>query len=184
MAISINRATKKITVPKADLTLISGTLYEYDTNAFRLEIKALDASESGITYLRATKHNTTVTVVGETYARTIQIINGYSVEFEDGAYSVILRGSNNDIWDIQSGILVQNQVQVIPTNSGGLISGVELLKFLRNELYLNPTAGKMQLFDDAGVAVEYEGEIFSGDAGTTPYDGTAGVTRRNRLERT
>lgn len=34
-----------------------------------------------------------------------------------------LEGSNNNIWDVENGILNQNQVQVIPTNSAGLIVG-------------------------------------------------------------
>ena len=122
MAISINWATKRITVPQADLTLISGTLYELDTNDFRLELKSLEDDAEGMPYVRTHIHNTEVTVAGTTYARTIEIINGYDVEFEDGQYSVRLVGSNNNIWDIENGILVQNQVQVIPTNSAGLIS--------------------------------------------------------------
>jgi hypothetical protein len=44
----------------------------------------------------------------------------YSITFENGAYSVQLSGSNNNIWDIGGGILNQNTVQVIPTNSAGL----------------------------------------------------------------
>ena len=122
MAISINWLTKRISVPKADLTFISGTLYEHDTDAFRLELRALEDDEEGMPYVRTHRHVTEITIVGVTYARFVEIINGYSVEYEDGAYSVQLTGSNNNIWDIQSGILVQNQVQVIPTNSAGLIN--------------------------------------------------------------
>lgn len=122
MAISVDWAAKEITVPKADLTLVSGTLYEHDTDAFRLELRALEDNEAGMPFVRTHKHNTEVTVAGITYARTIEIINGYSVEYEDGAYSVRLTGSNNNIWDIQNNVLVQNQVQVIPTNSAGLIN--------------------------------------------------------------
>ena len=121
MAISINHATKKISVPKVDLTLVSGTLYTLNTNVFRLALKAIEASEEGIYLSDTNKHNTEVTVAGITYARVIEIVNGYSVEFEDDSYSVRLEGSNNNIWDIQNSILVQNQVQVIPTNSAGLI---------------------------------------------------------------
>ncbi len=120
MAISIDRASKIITVPKADLTPVTGTLYDHDTDAFRKELLSLDAASGGITHLRTHRHNTEVTVAGVTYARTIEIINGYRVQYEDGAYSVRLIGSNNNIFDVQNGILVQNQVQVIPTNSAGL----------------------------------------------------------------
>ena len=121
MALSINWATRVITVPQADLTLITGTLYELDTDAFRLELKAIEASSDGMSFEDTHIHNTEVTVAGTTFARTIEIINGYSVEFEDGQYSVRLVNSNNNIFDVENGILVQNQVQVIPNNSAGLI---------------------------------------------------------------
>jgi hypothetical protein len=66
------------------------------------------------------RHNTQVTIAGITYARTIEIINGYSITFEDGQYSVRLAGSNNNFFDVENGILNQNQVQVIANNSAGL----------------------------------------------------------------
>lgn len=113
--------TYKIQVPQSYLTLISGTLYELDTDQFRLDLKGLEASENGIPFPKTHDHNTQYTIAGVTYSRSIEILAPYSVEFEDGAYSVRLTGSNNNIWDIQSGILVQNQVQVIPTNSAGLV---------------------------------------------------------------
>ena len=121
MAISIAWGTKVINVPKSYLTNISGTLYELDTEQFRLDLKDLEDSEEGMAHLDTHRHNTEVTIAGVTYARTIEIINGYSITFEDGYYSVRLVGSNNNIFDIQSGILNQNLVQVIPTNSAGLI---------------------------------------------------------------
>ncbi len=123
MAISIDWATGIITIPQADLTLVSGTLYEADTNVIRNEIYALLSEDEGIPFETAINHNTEVTVAGVTYARTIEMINGYSVQFEDGQYSVRLVGSNNNLFDIEAGVLVQNQVQVIPTNSAGLVSG-------------------------------------------------------------
>jgi len=123
VAISVDWASGLITVPQDYLTLITGTLYELDTDQFRLDLKDLEDDVEGIPFPDTHRHNTAVTVAGTTFARTIEIINGYSVEFEDGAYSVRLVGSNNNLFDIQNGILVQNQVQVIPTNSAGLIVG-------------------------------------------------------------
>jgi hypothetical protein len=120
MAISVNWNTRVITIPKADLTLVTGTLYELDTDAFRLELKSLEDGE-GITYPDTHRHNAEVTVAGTTFARIIEIINDYSIQFENGAYSVRLSGSNNNFFDVESGILVQNNVQVIAQNSAGLI---------------------------------------------------------------
>lgn len=121
MAISINPSTKVITIPQADLTLVSGTLYSYDTDTFRLALRDWEDDAGNIGLPITHTHNTEQTIAGVTYARTIEIINGYSVTFENGSYSVKLTGSNNNIWDIQNGILNQNTVQVIPTNSAGLI---------------------------------------------------------------
>jgi len=121
LVISIDWATKVIYVPKSYLTFVSGTLYELDTNQFRLDMRDLEDDVEGMANLRTHKHNTAVTVAGTTFARTIEIINGYSITFEDGAYSVRLVGSNNNFFDIDNGILNYNGVQVIPTNSAGLI---------------------------------------------------------------
>lgn len=122
MAITIDRLTQIIHIPQADLTWVSGTIYELDTNWFRLQLKAIEASEEGMPWPDTHTHNTEYTVAGVTYARAFQIVAPYSVEFEDGQYTVKLTGSNNNIFDVDAGILVQNQVQVIPSNSAGLTS--------------------------------------------------------------
>lgn len=123
MALSIDWGnTYVITVPRADLTLVSGTLYELDVNAFRLELKSLEDDAAGMPYPRTHNHNTEVTVAGITFARFVEILPPYSVEFENGPYSVRLVGANNNVFDIENGILSQNQVQVISNNSAGLVS--------------------------------------------------------------
>lgn len=123
MAISIDWTSRVITIPQADLTLVGGTLYELDTDAFRLALKTIEDSEEGMAFPATHRHNTAITVAGTTFARTLEIINGYSVQFEDGAYTVRLVNSNNNLFDVESGILVQNSVQVIAQNSAGLIIG-------------------------------------------------------------
>jgi hypothetical protein len=120
MAITINPLTSVINIPQADLTFLSGTLYELDTDVFRLALKGIEDDQGGITFLKTHTHNTEVTIAGVVYARLVSILAPYSVTFEDGQYTVLLKGSNNDIWDVASGILNQNQVQVIPSNSAGL----------------------------------------------------------------
>jgi len=121
--ITINPATRVISVPQADLTFISGTLYEMDTEGyFRQGLMDIFDSEDYIWMPTAFTHNTESVIAGITYARTIAIINGYKIQFTpDSQWTVVLKNSNNDIWNVAGGILVQNQVQVIPTNSAGLI---------------------------------------------------------------
>ena len=89
-----------------------------DTDQFRKDLKSLEDDEAGMVWQKTHDHNTQVTIAGVTYARLVNILAPYTVTFEDGAYRVILEGSNNNIFD--EGILNLNQVQVIPTNSAGL----------------------------------------------------------------
>lgn len=123
MALSVDYLTKVISVPQADLTFVSGTIYKMDTEGyFRAQLMDLWDDEDRIWLDDAFKHNTEVSVAGVTYARVIEMFNGFSVEFiPNSQWTVILEGSNNNIFDVLNGILVQNQVQVIPTNSAGLI---------------------------------------------------------------
>ena len=123
MAVSIDESTKRITITQDYLTPVTGTLYELNTETFRTDMNALMDSERYMWMDDYARRNAPVSVAGVTLAQSIEIINGYSVEFDDspGAYSVRLAGSNNNLFDIQNGILVQNLVQVIPTNSAGLV---------------------------------------------------------------
>ena len=131
MATTINYSggTFRIIIPQADLTLIDGSLYELNTNTLRTDLKALEAADTGIVYQDTHRHNTEVTIVGVTFARLIEIINGtnssqtdvYEIFFSpDTTYSVRLAGSNNNIFDLQNAILANTVTQVISQNSAGL----------------------------------------------------------------
>lgn len=120
MTISVNWATKVITVEKADMTQTQASpieIYELDIDAFRLTLKSLEDDVDGITFLDTHNHTTETVLAGVTYARFIEIINGYTVEFEDGQYVVNTIGANHNITDVK----VPNQVSVITNNSAGLI---------------------------------------------------------------
>jgi len=153
MAITIDYITRIINIQQADLTLVGGTLFELDTNMFRLTVLDIQDSEEGMFADTAIRHNTQVTVAGTTFARTIEIINGYSVRFEDGSYTVRLSGSNNNIFDVENGILVQNQVQIIAQNSGGLIvvdSGAVVAptqQQIRDAMTIDSTGGEQPIDD-------------------------------------
>lgn len=121
MAPSINWSTKVITIPQSDLTLISGTLYELDVNDFRLALKNIEDSEEGMAFDSTHRHNTEVTLSGVTYARTFEIINGYTVTFEDtgSPYTVRCAGANHNIADVTN---YTSEVSLIIGNSAGLIN--------------------------------------------------------------
>jgi len=122
MAVSIDYGnTFVIDVPLVDWTFVSGTFYTFDTEVFRKALKVLEAGETGMVFTDTHIRNAPVTVAGVTLAQSIQIIAPYTVQFQSGAYTVQLEGSNNNIWSVQDNILVQNQTQVIPTNSAGLV---------------------------------------------------------------
>lgn len=117
MAITINWATLVIFVPQADLSFIGGSVWGMDVDAFRLTLKNIEAAREGMAFLDTHRHNTEVVLSGITFARTFEIINGYTVEFEDGNYSVSASGANHNIADVK----VVNQVSLIVNNSAGLI---------------------------------------------------------------
>lgn len=192
MAISINWTTKVITIPQADLTLVSAGLYELDVDVLRLALKNIEDGEEGIAFPDTHRHNTAVTLSGVTYARTFEIINGYTVTFEDVGtpYTVRCVGANHNIADVKN----VNQVSLIIGNSAGLIvvasgSGLStsqderlarIEKFLRNKTITDPVTGKQTVFDDDGSTVLAEGDLFEDAAGTIPYTG-GGAERRERL---
>jgi len=120
MALSIDWSTQVIYVPQADLTSLGGGLYELDLDAFRLELKDIEDSEEGIPFLDTHRHNTEVTLSGVTYARFVEIINGYTVEFENGTYTVVCSGANHNLADVK----VVNSVSLIVGNRAGLITVV------------------------------------------------------------
>jgi hypothetical protein len=142
VAITIDWLTKIIHVPRADMTLIQTSpseIRQLDTNLFRLELKDIEDGSDGMPQLDTHRHNTTVTVGGVTLARVVEIINGYTVTFEDGQYAVNLVGSNNNIADVTN----LNQVSVRSSNSAGLVD-----TSLQNRLDYN---GKIWLDVENGV---------------------------------
>jgi hypothetical protein len=159
MAISITWGSKTIHVPQSYLTNITGTLYELDTDQLRLDLKALEDDVEGMPFPDTHRHNTAVTIAGVTYARFIEIINGYKIEFEDGQYSVRLAGSNNNFFDVEAGVLSQNQVQVIPGNAAGLQvvsvgSGLSVEQDAKLTSIDNRTAYQIKIIDNKRLLVK------------------------------
>ena len=195
MAISIDWGTKVIFVPKADLTPLGGNLYELDVNDFRLELKDIEDSVEGMAHPDTHRHNTEVTLAGVTYARSIEIINGYTVEFEDdgtpaGHYVVSCVGANHNLADVK----VANGTSLIIGNSAGLIvsetgtSGLTpdeaadlalLRKIHTNRFITDPGTGKLMVYDDDDTTVVLDADIFEDAAGATPYRGD-GLERRDK----
>ncbi len=121
MAISVDWGAKIINIPFADLEWVQDNptvIRKLNLNVFRLALKDLEDGEDGMPHPDTHKHNTEVTLGGLTYARVIEIINGYTVTFGDGQYAVNLYGANSNVADVTN----VNQVSVRAFNSAGLIS--------------------------------------------------------------
>jgi hypothetical protein len=171
--VSVDWGTKVINVPQSDMVFVSGTLYSLDTDTLRLALRSLEASEGGMPFLTTHQHNTEVTIAGTTYARTIEIINGYTVTFEDGQYAVRLDGSNNNLFD--EGVVNRNQVSIIPTNSAGLIS-IDPQSLIPDEAFLSVAYDSAGPTIKMGVWLERAGSVVTSPTSTTIYwyepDGT------------
>jgi len=119
MSISVNWPAKEILVTQDYLRHIQGSLYELDVNQFRLDLKTLEAGEDGIVWEDTHRHYPEVTLAGVTFARVVEIINGYTVTFEEKSnpYRVRCVGANHNISDVMN----LNTVSLIVGNSAGLI---------------------------------------------------------------
>jgi hypothetical protein len=146
VAISIDWASRVITVPQADLTLVSAGLYELDVETFRLALRDIEDGEDGMAFPDTHRRNAPVTLAGATYAQTFEIINGYTVTFEatGSPWTARIVGANHNIGDVKN----VNHVSLIIGNSAGLIvvdsSGAGL-----------PTVGEIA----AAVRAELAGEL-------------------------
>lgn len=129
---TIDWSTKIISVLKADMTLIQATpteIRELDLNVFRLVLRDLEDGEEGISFLRTHDHNAPVDIGGVTLARVVELINGYTITFEDDQYAVNIVGGNSNVGDNVN----VNQVSVRSFNSAGLVTshGIEAIEYDR-----------------------------------------------------
>lgn len=174
MALSIDRLTNVINVPQADLTLVSAGIYQLNVDAFRLALKAIEDDEPGMPFKTTHQHNTVVTVGGVTLARVVEIINGYTVTFEDGQYAVNLVGANNNLADVAN----VNQVSIRSANSAGLIqisTGSGLSAMEQNKLdelwrLSGCKAGEPLIVSDTGRSTGAMVQTITRDGSTTTVE--------------
>lgn len=175
--ISVNAATRIITVPLADLTLVTaasgsfGAVYSYNVDAYRLELRDWEDSVDGMGAPSTHNHNTEVTLAGVTYARVFEQVNGYTTTFEldTPAQQVSLFGANHNIGDVQNvngvGLIINNSagLQTVTQGSGlSVDQATQLLELWRlfgleagNPVTVTPTG-----VDDANATIDIN---FSGD---------------------
>ena len=120
--ITVNWATKVISIEKEDMILVQSNPFEIwklDLNDFRLILKDHEDDEEGMPFLHTHNHTAPLTVGGVTLARSVEMINGYTVTFENGSYAVSLVGGNSNIADVTN----LNSVSVRSANSAGFVQG-------------------------------------------------------------
>ena len=142
MALTITWGTKVINVLQADLNSLGGGVYELDLNQFRKDLNDLQDDEEGMPFETTHNHTPPVGIGGITLARVVEIINGYTVTFENLQYAVNLIGANTNLQDVAN----VNQVSIRPSNTAGLVDDFKINELWRihgldenNELVVTPT---------------------------------------------
>ena len=156
MPVNIDWANKIINVPKDAMVLIQSVpkeIYELDVDVFRKTLNDLQDDEEGMPFDTTHQHNTTVTIGGVILARVVELINGYTVTFEDGQYRVVTTNANHNLAETTN----VNQVSVSTTNSAGLVDGVSqqdvetVRKLTENKAVIAPDDLSVIIYDDDKV---------------------------------
>lgn len=156
MPVNIDWADKIINVPKDAMTLIQSVpkeIYELDVDVFRLTLNDLQDDEEGMPFDTTHQHNTAVTIGGVVLARVVEIINDYTVTFEDGQYRVVCVNANHNLAEVSN----VNQVSVSTTNSAGLVEGVAqqdvetVRKLSENKAVIAPDDLSVTIYEDDKV---------------------------------
>ena len=150
MPLSVDWTNKFITIPKLELTLISGTRYKITVAYYWQLLREANAAEEGIPF--DTMYNSTAAT--SSTPQIVDLINGYTAEFEDGLYSVEFINGNTNFREVE----VKNQVSVGTNNTTG---------------FIDPTFLESGLFIDGAVHID----TVNGVAGTdkTPAGGIIGT---------
>jgi hypothetical protein len=141
VGITMDWPNRNIIVPRNEMTLIQSSpveVRELDANVFRLALKSFEDEPEAMVFPNTHNNYPPTTVGGVTLARVIELINDYTVTFEDGQYAVNIVGANTNIADR----VVVNQVSVRSANSAGLIQTREIEQASYNgRVYINTVSG-------------------------------------------
>lgn len=122
MPLSINWASKVITVPTDYLTPLGNNTYQLDLQQFHLDLRDLEDDPEGIPFPVTHSYVGPALLAGTVYAPQVSIINGYTVDFDNAGmnhYTVNCTGANHNLADVK----VQDSVSLIVNNAAGLVIG-------------------------------------------------------------
>lgn len=125
MPVSVDWPNKIIRVPVDVLTLVSGpggpgSLYELNVDTLHMALRDLEDDAAGIIWDATHTYVGAATLAGVTFAPLFQVVNGYTVLFEDTTidhYTVRCVGANHNLGDVK----ILNTVSLIVGNSAGLV---------------------------------------------------------------
>lgn len=98
------------------MAVIGEDTVELDVNILWSDLHNIQDDE-GMPFEDIFLNNAAITFSGITLSRVFQIINNFTVEFEDGNYAVNATGANNNLLDVR----VFNQVSLNVSNSAGQV---------------------------------------------------------------
>lgn len=161
-------------------------------------IATAEASEQGILNDQiADREGKTDLGGGVTVGITVELLGNWQLKWPAGNYVAkvtegnLVGGPSGDPIAYSAGVqqlVIQSAASTIVTTGGSALTTAEserlerIEQFARNRRETNPTTGKVELYNDLDSAVLFEADAFEDVAGTSPYDGTAGVNRRDRFE--
>lgn len=161
-------------------------------------IATAEATEQGILHDQiADREGKTDLGGGVAVGITIELLGNWQLKWPVGNYVAkvtegnLVGGPGGDPIAYSAGVqqlVIQSAAATIVTTGGSALTTAEanrlerIEQFARNRRETNPSTGKVELYNDLDADVLFEADAFEDVAGTTPYDGTAGVNRRDRFE--
>lgn len=172
-----------ISVPKSYCTLVQTfplEVRQLDLDTFRQSLNDLMDDELGMAYTASHFYTPPLLISGVTLSRVVEILDPFTITFENGNYNVNIVGGNSNVSDVVN----KNTVGVNTANSAGLqeiatiAADAELArKHLTNKFVTDPATGIATLYDDDGVTVLETSQLYEDDAGAQTYRGQ-GAERR------
>ena len=151
--------TRIIYIDQTELTeIVAGSVYGLTTDWLWTTIHDLQDDEEGMANPDIMFHSLPYTLSGVTYARAVEIINGYQIQFTGPSppndhYTVVLSGGNNNVGDV----FIPNPVSVITNNSAGLAVAAAGSEMWAQQLEGTYTAEQMMRIMVAALAGKLSG---------------------------
>ena len=125
MTVTVDWGNLTVHIARSEMLLVQSVpveIRQLDLTSFRYALHDIQDSEAGMVYPTIHTHNSSVTVAGVTLAQVVEIVNNYTITFEDGLYNVNIVGGNSNVADRVN----KNQVGVNTANSAGLQDSASL----------------------------------------------------------